>query len=276
MAELTDHEILWRLSAFLGVFGAMALWEVFGPRRRQALARRARWPGNLGLAVLNALLLRVLFPAALVGVALAAGARGWGLLALVDAPAWAELAFAVLALDLVLYLQHVLVHAVPALWRLHRVHHADVEFDVTTGVRFHPLEIVLSFGIKAAAVALLGASAGAVVVFEILLSATSLFNHGNVRMPAWLDAAVRLFVVTPDMHRVHHSSVPRETNSNFGFNLSAWDRLLGTYRAQPGQGHAAMEIGLDAFREPGASRLDRLLAQPFVADDRRYAINRRE
>lgn len=273
--DIVQSEALWRLSAFFGVFVVIALGECAAPRRVLALPRRARWPGNLGMVALNTVLVRALVPTALVGVALTAQAHGQGGLNIVTWPVWVEILVAVIVLDLVLYLQHVLFHAVPVLWRLHRMHHADVDFDVTTGVRFHPLEIGVSLAIKAAAVALLGASAAAVIVFEVLLSATSLFNHGNLRLPVRLDAWLRLVVVTPDMHRVHHSSQPRETNSNFGFNLPVWDRVLGTYRAQPEAGHAEMEIGLDTFREAGDSRLDRLLAQPFRAPDRRYAINRR-
>jgi sterol desaturase/sphingolipid hydroxylase (fatty acid hydroxylase superfamily) len=180
------------------------------------------------------------------------------------------------ALDLAIYLQHVLFHAVPALWRLHRVHHADLEIDVTTGARFHPIEILLSMGIKLGVVAALGTPAAAVLIFEVLLNATSMFNHSNVRMPLWLDRVVRWVVVTPDMHRVHHSIVARETNSNFGFNLPWWDRLFGTYRAQPAAGHEAMIIGIDQFRDPAERRLDRMLTQPFRDDDTSYALGRRE
>ena len=181
-----------------------------------------------------------------------------------------------MALDLAIYLQHVLFHAVPALWRLHRMHHADLEFDVTTGARFHPIEILLSMGIKLGVVAALGAPAIAVLIFEVLLNATSMFNHSNVRMPVWIDRVLRWIVVTPDMHRVHHSIVARETNSNFGFNLPWWDRLFGTYRDQPAAGHEAMTIGIEQFREPAEQRLDRMLTQPFRDDDTTYALGRRE
>ena len=183
---------------------------------------------------------------------------------------------AILALDLAIYLQHVLFHAVPALWRLHRMHHADQDIDVTTGVRFHPIEILLSMGIKLGVVAALGTPAVAVLAFEILLNATSMFNHSNVRMPLWLDRALRWIVVTPDMHRVHHSIVVRETNSNFGFNLPWWDRLFGTYRDQPEAGHDAMTIGIQQFREPGEQRLDRMLTQPFREGEGPYPLGRRE
>jgi sterol desaturase/sphingolipid hydroxylase (fatty acid hydroxylase superfamily) len=180
----------------------------------------------------------------------------------------------VLALDLVIYLQHVLFHAVPLLWRLHRVHHADLGFDVTTGLRFHPLEIGLSMLIKYAAIAALGPPAGAVLLFEVLLNAVTMFNHGNVRLPAALDRWLRLLVVTPDMHRVHHSILRKETNSNFGFNFPWWDRWFGTYRPQPAAGHGGMTIGIEQFRERRDSRLDRLLLQPLLAPPAGYPINR--
>jgi sterol desaturase/sphingolipid hydroxylase (fatty acid hydroxylase superfamily) len=179
-------------------------------------------------------------------------------------------------LDLAIYLQHVLFHAVPALWRLHRMHHTDLEFDVTTGARFHPLEIVLSMVIKIVVVGALGAPAVAVMIFEVLLNATSMFNHGNVRIVGWLDTALRTVVVTPDMHRVHHSVVPRETNSNFGFSLSWWDRLFSTYRAEPTAGHQEMIIGIEQFRDPIELRIDRMLVQPFRDHDRLYPLGRRE
>jgi sterol desaturase/sphingolipid hydroxylase (fatty acid hydroxylase superfamily) len=191
-------------------------------------------------------------------------------------PIWASVPLAVMALDLAIYLQHVLFHAVPALWRLHRVHHADLEIDVTTGARFHPIEIGLSMGIKLGVIAALGTPAVAVLLFEVLLNATSMFNHSNVRMPTRLDRVLRWIVVTPDMHRVHHSIVARETNSNFGFNLPWWDRLFGTYRNQPAAGHETMTIGIEQFRDPVEQRLDRMLTQPFRHDDTAYALGRRE
>jgi sterol desaturase/sphingolipid hydroxylase (fatty acid hydroxylase superfamily) len=257
------HEPVLRLGVFLGVLSAMALWEAVAPRRPQRYRRRQRWPHNLLLVALDTLAVRLIFPLAAVGAALIATEHGWGLLNALTLPPWLALPVAVLALDFVIYLQHRLFHAVPWLWRLHRVHHADLEFDVTTGVRFHPLEILLSMGIKLAAVVALGAPALAVLIFEVLLNATSLFNHGNVRLPERLDRVLRLFLVTPDMHRVHHSIVRRETDSNFGFNLPWWDRLLGTYRAQPAAGHLGMTIGIEQFREARELRLDRLLLQPF-------------
>jgi len=256
---LLAHEPAIRLGAFAGVLALMALWELFAPRRHQAIGRDSRWPGNLGIVVLDSLMVRTVFPTAAVGVALIAEARSWGLLHTLEVPTWLSVLAGVIGLDLAIYLQHVLFHAVPVLWRLHRMHHSDLEFDVTTGVRFHPIEILLSM-----------------VVFEVLLNATSMFNHGNVRLPARLDRMLRWIVVTPDMHRVHHSVVPRETNSNFGFNLPWWDRLFGTYRAEPAAGHEGMTIGIDQFRDPRELRLDRMLVQPFRDDDRTYPLGRRE
>jgi sterol desaturase/sphingolipid hydroxylase (fatty acid hydroxylase superfamily) len=273
---LLASEPLIRLLAFAGVLAAMAAWEIAAPRRERKLARAARWPGNIGVVILDAVLVRLVFPTAAVGVALIAEARGWGLLHALDVPMWASVPAAVIALDLAIYLQHVLFHAVPALWRLHRMHHADLEVDVTTGVRFHPIEILLSMVIKLGVVVALGTPAVAVLVFEILLNATSMFNHSNARVPARLEPALRWIVVTPDMHRVHHSIVARETNSNFGFNLPWWDRLLGTYRDQPAAGHDAMTLGVERFRDPAEQRLDRMLTQPFRAGDQAYALGRRE
>ena len=246
---LIDEPLI-RLVAFAGIFVAMAVWEVLAPRRDQKLARGTRWPSNIGIVVLDTVLVRLVFPTTAVGLALVAEGRGWGLFRALDLPAWASVPLAVVALDFAIYLQHVLFHAVPALWRLHRMHHADLEIDVTTGARFHPIEILLSMGIKLGIVAVLGTPAVAVLAFEMLLNATSMFNHSNVRMPIWLDRVLRWIVVTPDMHRVHHSIVARETNSNFGFNLPWWDRLFGTYRDQPAAGHETMTIGIEQFRDP--------------------------
>jgi len=273
---MLTYEPLIRLGSFAGIFAAMALWELLAPRRRQAIGRSRRWPSNLGIVALNTLLVRLVFPVAAVGVALLAETRGWGLFRVLPAPASLAVIASVILLDLAIYFQHVLFHAVPVLWRLHRMHHADLEFDVSTGARFHPFEIVLSMVIKLGVVVALGAPAVAVLIFEVLLNATSMFNHGNVRIPMQLDRALRCVLVTPDMHRVHHSVAPRETNSNFGFNLPWWDRLFGTYRAQPAAGHEGMTIGIEQFREPRELRLDRMLTQPFRDDDRSYALGRRE
>ncbi len=273
---LLSYEPIIRLIAFAGVFAVMAAWEILAPRRDQSVGRGTRWPSNIGIVILDTVLVRVLFPTTAVALALLAEAKGWGLFHALGLPLWASLPLAVMALDFAIYLQHVLFHAVPVLWRLHRMHHADLEFDVTTGARFHPIEILLSMGIKLGMVAALGTPAVAVLVFEVLLNATSMFNHSNVRMPAWLDRVLRWIVVTPDMHRVHHSVVVRETNSNFGFNLPWWDRLFGTYRDQPAAGHAAMTIGIEQFRDAGELRLDHMLTQPFRDEDGSYALGRRE
>ncbi len=273
---LLSYEPVIRLGAFTSIFAAMALWELLAPRRPQAIGRFRRWPSNLGIVALNTLLVRLVFPTAAVGVALFAELHGWGLIHALTVPAWLAISASVIFLDLAIYLQHVLFHAVPVLWRLHRMHHADLEFDVTTGARFHPIEILLSMAIKLGVVAALGAPAVAVLIFEVLLNATSMFNHGNVRLSERLDGVLRRIVVTPDMHRVHHSVAPRETNSNFGFNLPWWDRLSGTYCAQPAAGHEKMTIGIEQFREPRELRLDCMLLQPFRDDVRLYPLGQRE
>ncbi|WP_225316888.1 MULTISPECIES: sterol desaturase family protein [Marinobacter] len=264
---LLANEPLIRVSFFLSVLAVMALWEVLAARRPQQIGRLARWPHNLLIVVLDTLAVRLAFPVAAVGTAFMASENGWGLLNLVSLPGWLAVIVSVLLLDAAIYFQHRLFHAVPWLWRLHRMHHADLEFDVTTGLRFHPIEIILSMAIKLTVVLALGAPALAVVIFEVLLNATSMFNHGNVRLPLWFDRYLRLFVVTPDMHRVHHSVIVRETDSNFGFNLPWWDRLFGTYREQPEKGHLGMTIGIEDFRTVQDLRLDRMLIQPFRHTD---------
>jgi sterol desaturase/sphingolipid hydroxylase (fatty acid hydroxylase superfamily) len=275
MNFIMEFEPAVRLGSFLGIFALMAAWEILAPRRRLAVSKSLRWLSNIGLVVLNTLALRVILPGAAVGMALLANTHGWGLLNSLALPAWVSVVLAVMALDLAIYLQRVMFHAVPALWRLHMVHHADLDFDVTTGARFHTIEIILSMGIKMGVVAALGPPAVAVVLFEILLNATAMFNHGNVRLPVTLDRYLRLLVVTPDMHRVHHSVVPRETNSNFGFNLPWWDRLFGTYRAQPAAGHEGMTIGLSQFRDVQVTRLHWMLLLPFVGTVGNYPIGER-
>jgi sterol desaturase/sphingolipid hydroxylase (fatty acid hydroxylase superfamily) len=257
------HEPLVRLGCSIAVFAAMALWEWLAPRRSQAIKRRTRWPNNLGISVLNTVVLRIIFPTAGVGMAIFAAAHGWGVLNAVNPPLWIAVLLSILLLDLAIYAQHAAFHTVPLLWRLHRMHHADLEFDVSTGLRFHPIEIILSMVIKLAVISALGAPALGVLIFEVLLNATSMFNHGNVRLGTAADRTLRWAVVTPEMHRVHHSIVRRETDSNYGFNLPWWDRLFGTYRAQPAAGHEAMTIGIPQFRDPAELRLDRLLLQPF-------------
>jgi sterol desaturase/sphingolipid hydroxylase (fatty acid hydroxylase superfamily) len=273
---LLANEPLIRVAFFLGILVAMAIWEVAAPRRRREIPRLIRWSNNLGVVVIDTILVRLTFPVVAVGLAVTAEAQGWGLFNIFDVPFWLAFLLSVLALDLAIYLQHIMFHAVPALWRLHRMHHADLEFDVSTGLRFHPVEILLSMGIKLAVVAALGPPALAVLVFEVLLNATSMFNHSNIRIPAAIDRVLRLVVVTPDMHRVHHSIVPHETNSNFGFNLPWWDRLLGTYRPQPREGHESMTIGIEQFRTTRDLWLDRMLIQPLRGPASGYPINREE
>lgn len=270
-----SHEAAIRLGIFLGIFILVAVGEMLAPCRTLSTSKGVRWFGNLGIVFLNTLVVRALFPVAAVGMALLAEERGWGLLNNIEMPYWLAVVVAVVVLDFVIYLQHVMFHAVPLLWRLHMMHHADLDYDVTTGARFHPIEIILSMLIKLAAVSVLGPPALAVLIFEVLLNATAMFNHGNLRIPLPIDRALRLFVVTPDMHRVHHSVTARETNSNFGFNLPWWDRLCGTYCAQPAHGHEGMAIGLKQFRDPKRLTLPWMLALPFMGKAGDYPINRR-
>src|SRR5258708_1641065 len=269
---MLTHEAAVRLAAFITVFTAMALWEAARPGRQRSYSRFRRWRSNLAVVALNTALVRILLPVTAVSLALAGERRGWGMLNYLPVPAWMAVVVSVLLLDVAIYLQHVMFHAVPALWRVHRMHHADLDFDVTTGARFHPIEIVLSMLIKFGAVVALGVPALGVLIFEVLLNATSMFNHGNARIPGRLDRYLRWFVVTPDMHRVHHSIVVGETNSNFGFNLPWWDRLLGTYRDQPAAGHAVMTIGVEQFREARELWLDRMLLQPLRGTAATYAM----
>jgi sterol desaturase/sphingolipid hydroxylase (fatty acid hydroxylase superfamily) len=268
MEFILANELILRFGGFVGVLGAMILWELSAPRRRLSASRWQRWSSNLGIVAIDALMLRLMAPIAAVAAAALAAERGWGLFnALSFVPGWLAVLVAIIVLDLAIYTQHVVFHKVPLLWRLHRVHHTDVDLDVTSGVRFHPFEIALSLIIKIAVIVALGAPAVAVIAFEVLLNAAALFNHGNVRIPARLDRVLRRVIVTPDMHRVHHSIHRDETDSNFGFSLALWDRLFGTYRDQPRDGHAGMTIGLATFRSSRQRWLPRLLVQPFVRED---------
>ena len=252
-----------RLSVFGSVFLACALAEWRWPRRQAASARPLRWSANIAVSFIGSLLVRLAVPLLAVQAAVIAGDQGWGLLNLVSLPLWLGVLLSVLLLDLLIYWQHRLFHAVPLLWRLHRMHHSDTHIDVSTGIRFHPVEIALSMLLKVAAVLVLGAPALGVLVFEVLLNASALFNHSNLRLPPALDSVLRQWLVTPDMHRVHHSWQRAETDSNFGFCLPWWDRLFGSYRVQPDEGHQAMTIGLRAFRADHDQRLDQLLLQPL-------------
>lgn len=261
---ISDWEPYLRLGAFLGAFAAMAAWEALAPRRTRLHTRLQRWTANLGLVALDSLVMRLAFPVAAVAFASLAADRGWGLLNAFALPAWATFVVAVVALDLAIYFQHVTFHAVPLLWRLHRVHHADPDLDVTTGARFHPVEILLSMAIKLAAIAVVGAPAVAVLAFEIVLNACAMFNHGNVVLPAGLERALRRVIVTPDMHRIHHSMDADEANSNYGFNLAWWDRLFGTYRAQASLPQERMRIGVEGLTGTGADvSLAGMLAMPW-------------
>lgn len=261
--SLLTHEAALRLSAFMAVLVGMMLWEVAAPRRRREIPRVIRWTNNLGVVVVDTIILRLSFPILAVGLALLAEGRGWGLFNMLDLPLWLAVLVSLIVLDLAIYLSHVVFHHVPVLWRLHRMHHADLELDVTSGLRFHPIEIMLSMVLKLAVVAALGAPAVAVLLFEVILNAAAMFNHSNIKLPQRIDRLLRLVLVTPDMHRVHHSVLPEETNSNYGFNLPWWDWLFGTYRAQPKEGHDGMTIGIEDFRTPRDLWLDRMLMQPF-------------
>ena len=272
-----NNEVTIRLSFFLGVFAIMAAWELIAPRRALTVSKAIRWANNLGLVFLNSFILRLLFPAAAVGMAAFANEQGWGIFNYYQTSFVVAVVVSVIAMDFIIYLQHVMVHAVPVLWRFHRVHHADPDFDVTTGARFHPIEIILSMLIKFATIAVLGPPVLAVVIFEVLLNATAMFNHSNVRLNLAIDKVLRLFVVTPDMHRVHHSVEDDEANSNFGFNLPWWDRLFGTYRNQPRAGHDNMIIGIHTYNDPKlVSWLHGMLWLPFLGKITSYAINRRQ
>ena len=256
-------ELILRIGAFVSVFAVMAVLEIMMPRRPLSKPKWKRWFTNIGIVVLNTALLRVTFPLLAVGIAIMAQMRGWGLLNITDEPAWLEFILAIIALDLAIYLQHVAAHKIPVLWRLHQVHHADPDIDLTTGARFHPIEIIISMIYKMAIVIALGAPPLAVVVFEVILNALAMFNHANFALPERIDAVVRRLFVTPDFHRVHHSTIGRETDSNYGFNLSIWDRAFGTYISQPEKGHQGMDIGLKAYRDDGPTTLLWCLKQPF-------------
>ena len=271
---ILSHESGIRLGFFIGILILMGFWESIAPRRPYSMSKRSRWIANLGIVVIDSLILRLAFPVTAVYIASLNEGSGRGFLNQSGLPYWLAIVIGVLLLDFIIYLQHATFHAFPIFWRLHMIHHTDLDFDTTTGVRFHPLEILLSMVIKIGAVFVLGIVPLAVILFEILLNATSLFNHGNVRLPQPIDRVLRLFVVTPEMHRVHHSVIIRETNSNFGFNLPWWDRLFGTYRSAPAAGHEGMTIGLSQFRDPGELTLPRLLVLPFTGSPGKYPFGK--
>ena len=276
MTEFVNHhEVTIRLAFFFGILVLIGLFEILAPRRPLTTSKGSRWFGNLGVVVISTVLLRIVFPVTAVQLAFWTGQKGWGIFNLLDLPYWTVVLLSIILLDFIIYLQHVMFHAVPTLWRLHMMHHADLDYDLTTGIRFHPIEILISMVIKFGAIVVLGAPALAVVLFEVILNGMAMFNHGNFYLPLGFDRALRGLVVTPDMHRVHHSVFPSETNSNYGFNLSWWDRLMGTYRAQPRLGHDGMTIGLNQFRDPSKLTLPWMLILPFVGKPGTYAINRR-
>ena len=269
-----DNELLIRLGFFFGILILMFLWEVIAPRRTLTTSKITRWFSNLCLVLIDSIVVRLIFPTALVGIAFLAQQRGWGIFNQFEMPSLLKITLSVLILDLAIYLQHIMFHSIPLFWRLHMVHHSDMDIDVTTGIRFHPIEIVLSMGIKMIAAILIGPPPIAVVVFEVLLNGTSIFNHGNVRYSQNIDSFLRLLVVTPEMHRVHHSTIRWETNSNLGFNFPWWDRLFGTYRDQPAKGHLEMSIGLDQFKEPNKLTLPWLIVLPFIGKLGKYPMTR--
>ena len=263
-----------RACVFGGIFFAMAIWELVAPRRSLQISKLVRWSCNIGIVVINTVMLRLIFPAAAVGASVFAASHNWGVFNVISLPLWVEVSLSLILLDLLIYGQHVMFHAVPVFWRIHKVHHADPDFDVTTGVRFHPVEILLSMCVKMVAVIFLGAGVFAVIVFESLLNATSMFNHGNVRLAPSVDKRVRKIVVTPDMHRVHHSVLIDETNSNFGFNLAFWDRLFGTYRAAPKMAHESMNIGIATSGEQSRQSLWTLILMPLRDEQGAFRFGR--
>ncbi len=277
MRELfLQYEAVIRPGAFFGIFALLALWEIRSPRRKLLKLRRFRWISNFGLIVISTILVRFIFPTAAVGLAILAEKNKWGLLYYLDLPEYLHFVLAFILLDLSVYFQHVMFHALPVFWRFHRVHHTDLDCDVTTGLRFHPFEMLISMLIKFLTIITIGAPVMVVVVFEIILNAAAMFTHSNIRLPKVMERVIRWFIVTPDMHRTHHSMEETESNSNFGFFISAWDRLFGTYLAEPGGGHEVMQIGVKNFRKPHWQNLRWLLYLPFVSGNDSYAINRRK
>jgi len=272
---LLDNEITIRLTFFFGIFALMALWEIKLPKRELTHSKSVRWLNNIGMVVLNSVLLRIIFPTAAVGMAVYAEQNHWGLFNVLDFPGWIEVLLCIILLDGAIYFQHTLMHAVPLFWRLHRMHHTDMDLDVTSGSRFHPIELLLSMIYKFAVIAALGAPPEAVIIFEILLNGSAMFNHSNVQLPAHIDAMLRKFFVTPDMHRIHHSVIENEANSNFGFALSIWDRMFGTYLQEPQEGHKDMTIGISEFRDKKFLTLPWMLIQPFIGSVNAYVLNRR-
>ncbi len=273
---LPKNEITIRLAFFFGALMLFAIWELIAPKRKLMVSKIKRWSSNISIIVINSILIRLLFPAALIGAAYYALQHHYGLFNITQINYTITIITSVIFLDFVIYLQHVMFHAVPLFWRFHRMHHVDLDIDVTTGVRFHPIEILISLFIKFAAVMIIGAPLLAVIIFEILLNTITLFNHSNIQMPRIIDRIIRAVIVTPDMHRVHHSEIPNETNSNFGFNLSIWDRFCGTFEDQPSLGHTNMIIGIKEIREPKyCVNLLGMLILPFIKGKSNYPLNRK-
>lgn len=260
---ILTHEASLRLSVFVVILLVMMAAEILFPRKARVMGRTRRWTSNLLLVVIDGLFVRLIFPVIAVGIAVIASDKNWGLFNSLDLPIWLEITFAIIILDMLIYWQHVASHHIPFLWAMHKVHHADRDIDVTTGSRFHPLEIGLSMAYKMALIVLLGAPVIAVILFELILNACAMFNHSNVKLPLGLDRLLRRFIVTPDMHRVHHSARISETNSNYGFSLSLWDRIFGSYTAQPANGHDGMVIGLKEHQDTAPASLTWSLLLPL-------------
>ncbi len=266
-----------RIAAFIGVFFILALGELFFPKRAKTnVPQKTRWISNLSIVIFDNIFMRLVLPLMAIDMAILAQKMNWGIFNHFEIPFWLNLILTVIILDLIIYLQHVMFHVVPIFWRVHRMHHADLDFDVTTGIRFHPIEVIISMGIKIGSVALLGASPIGVLIFEIVLNATSMFSHSNLRLPLSIDRVLRCGIVTPDMHRVHHSIIEHETNSNFGFNFSIWDRIFGTYLNQPSEGHQKMTIGITDFRNYKYLRFDWLLLIPFIGKISNDTLNKKK
>ena len=271
---IIENEMVIRLSFFIGIFIVVAFWELLAPRRPLNFSKQVRWYSNIGIVFFNSLVMRWTFPLLATGLAVMAQEGGWGFFNNVTIPYQLVIIISLLLMDGAIYIQHAMFHSLPLLWRFHRMHHTDMDLDVTSGARFHPVEIIISMGIKFAVIAVIGPPVLAVIIFEVLLNLTAMFNHGNIYIPKKIDQILRCFVVTPDMHRVHHSIVPSETNTNFGFNFPWWDSLFGTYCAQPEKGHKGMVIGLNQFRDPKELHFHKMLIQPFLKSTRDYPINK--
>ncbi|MBA3603961.1 MAG: sterol desaturase family protein [Parachlamydiaceae bacterium] len=277
MDEILNEWIQLRIAFFLGIFLLIALCEFFFPKRAKAnVPQKTRWISNLSIVIIDNFFMRLILPLFAIEMAFLAENWKWGIFNRYEIPYALNLILTIIILDLIIYLQHVMFHVVPFFWRAHRMHHADLDFDVTTGIRFHPIEVIISMGIKIGVVALIGATPIGVLIFEILLNATSMFTHSNLNLPISVDRVLRSIIVTPDMHRVHHSIKEHETNRNFGFSFSIWDRLFGTYLNQPSEGHLKMTIGIKDFRHPKYLRLDWLLLIPFIGKITNYTRKNRE